>query len=238
MAQDQEYRQLLRYTAQLNGELSERTENLYMFLGLTQDRYGRCLGWLIRHPEFSSFATEAVEGHRRATIAMGQAERQFSSLEDLMEEILLCLGTMFAASLETGDIGLHTPPMRPKSPTISDQESSDGEDELDLERHHILTLDRRNGELIDEAVHLAPVADFSLNIPAVEKLIKRIQELRNIRHMSSYQKSSWSRAPSLEALIPLLEASVTLQPVISGRDHIWAINVALWASIRPRILGG
>lgn len=237
-----------------------------MFLDLTQDWYGRCLGWLLRHPEYSSFATEAVEGHRRATIAMGQAERQFRSLEDLMEKIrLTCIDE--EARLTLAAPQYFTDPLAPtisivpgydvcrqfgnkrcrfaypshasQEPHDSDQESSDGEDELDLERHHILTLDRRNGELIDEAIHLAPVADFSLNIPAVYKLIKRIHELRNICHMSSYQQSSWSRAPSLEALIPLPEASVTLQPVIGGRDHIWAMNVALWASIMgPGILGG
>ncbi|KAG0093014.1 hypothetical protein BGZ93_008069 [Podila epicladia] len=178
-AQDSEQRQLLHYISQLNSELDEVVENLYMFLDFTQGWHEHCLSWLRCHPECSSFETEITEGHRRTATAVEQAQRQFYIIEEMMEEInvvyiaeqahLILTTPQCSNYLLGATITLYLGMM-----SAADQELSDDDNGLDLERHHILTLDRWHGQYLDEIVHLALVVAFSLNIPVVDKLIKRM----------------------------------------------------------------
>ncbi|KAF9372850.1 hypothetical protein CPB97_000970 [Podila verticillata] len=137
-----------------------------------------------------------------------------------------------------------------------DQESSISEDAVNLERHHIITLDRTTGsDHLDAVVHLGPVMEFRSTNHAAATMVKYMQELREARDTGNYSlqrrsssssSSSYSSWASSRTLVPAPlplpppPASVELRPIVSWMTHIQARRrtARMAPKVGLRLLGG
>lgn len=276
VAQDDKQHQLRIYTVELDNELNDRLKHVDLHLDLTHDWYHRQLRWFCCHSGSRTIAEQVIEACNRAARSTMQAERQLGEVESLIDKIratrlsfVLSEPQYFIDPLGDSikmipgyDVcrqfgNRHCPyayPSEYQDHYNWDQESCISEDAANLERHHIITLDRTTGsDHLDAVVHLGPVKEFQPTNHAAATMIKYMQELREVRDAGNYSlqrrsssssSSSYSFWASSRTLVPApfppLPASVELRPLMSRMTHIQARRRAarMTPKVSRRLLGG